>query len=110
MASQSDLERFSGPSGSLPEEVRSAFLDILYDTLLLIRGHSTLSDLCSVLANHAHNLPGFLRRPCPALLRFYWETERPCFLQNMEARGFKVSMFEEAWAAIAQEYEKLGKS
>lgn len=108
MNGQPDGETFSGPSGTLPEKVRSAFLEILRDTLLIIRNNPSISDFCSTLAYHAHNLPGLLRDPSPALLRYYWEIERPDFLHSMEARGRAISIFEKSWQIIQEEYDRLG--
>jgi hypothetical protein len=107
MSDQPDGEKFSGPSGALPEEVRIAFLEILGDTLLTIRGNPGLKDLCSILANHAHNIPDILKNPSPGIFRHYWEVERPWFLEIMEAKEMKVTMFEGSWKIIAREYDRL---
>ncbi len=100
-------ETFSGEAGGLPEEVRQAFLEILFHTLCYIRAFVKHPDLCHALADHAHNIPSFLKRPEPELLRFYWKVERPPFLEKMDALKQKVGIFEPAWKIIEQEYEKL---
>jgi hypothetical protein len=98
---------FSGQSGTLPDEVRSAFLEILYHTLLHVRSYANKQAVCFALADHAHNIPHFIGSPKPELLRFYWEVERPCFLGKMQELAESVSIFEPAWQIIQQEYERV---
>jgi hypothetical protein len=103
-------EHFSGQSGELPDDVRRAFLEILYYTLLHVRSHCDQRDLCFTLSDHAHNIPGFLREPKTELLRFYWECERLPFVSKMESLSQKVGAFEPAWKIIEQEYERVRTS
>ncbi|HWQ92236.1 MAG TPA: hypothetical protein VN673_11235 [Clostridia bacterium] len=98
---------FSGESGQLPEDVRRAFLEILYYSLLHVRSHCDQRDLCFTLSDHAHNIPGFLRDPKPELLCFYWECERAGFIPKMESLGHRVAVFDAAWKTIEQEYERV---
>ena len=98
---------FSGDSGWLPEDVRRAFLEILYHTLLHVRAHCDQQDLCLALADHAHNIPGFLRDPKPELLCSYWECKRTGFIRTMESLGQNVEVFDAAWKTILQEYERV---
>jgi hypothetical protein len=103
-------EHFSGQSGELPDDVRRAFLEILYYTLLYVRSHCDQRDICFTLSDHAHNIPGFLREPKPELLRFYWECERVPFVSKMESLSQKVGAFEPAWKIIEREYERVKTS
>ena len=95
---------FSGKSGTLPDEVRSAFLQILHNTLLQIRSNANNLAVCFALADHAHNIPHFIGSPKPELLKFYWEVERTCFLRKMQELTQPVSVFEPSWKIIEQEF------
>jgi len=100
-------DSFSGQSGALPGEVRSAFLEILYYTLLHVRSYANKQAVCFALADHAHNIPHFVGSPKPELLCYYWEVERQCFLRKMQELAESVSVFEPSWKIIAQEYERV---
>jgi hypothetical protein len=102
-------KRFSSPSGQLPEDVRKAFLQILFYTLLHVRSHCNQRDVCFTLSDHAHNIPGFLREPTPELLRYYWECEREPFIRQMASLSQPIAVFEPAWTIIGQEYAQLEK-
>jgi hypothetical protein len=100
-------QRFSSPDGDLPGDVRSAFLQILYQSFLYIRAGAHKQDLCFALSDHAHNIPSLIRAPKPELLQFYWEVERPPFLRKMRDLNERVGVFEPHWKIIEQEYERL---
>jgi hypothetical protein len=102
-------DTFSSQSGDLPEDVRSAFLEVLYQSLLYIRVSAHKQALCFALSDHAHNIPYFIREPKPVLLQYYWNLERPCFLRKMQELNETVSVFEPHWKIIEQEYERLKK-
>ena len=100
-------EHFSGQSGELPDDVRTAFLDVLYLSLICVRLHCDQRDVCFALSDHAHNIPRFLCDPKPEFLRFYWEGERAGFVREMESLGQRVAMFDPSWKIIEREYESV---
>ncbi|MDB6175351.1 MAG: hypothetical protein JWL59_4662 [Chthoniobacteraceae bacterium] len=91
---------------NLSGTVRDAFLEILSETLLLIRSAASDQDLFHALADHAHNIPGHLRHYKSDLLIFYWETERPCFLHNPASRRIGQA-FQDAWPILELEYYRI---
>ncbi len=100
-------DTFSSGSGELPEDVRQAFLEILYHTLLHVRSGANKQAVCFALSDHAHNIPHLVGKPKPELLQFYWEVERPLFLRKMRELTETVGVFEPSWKIIEQEYETL---
>jgi hypothetical protein len=52
--------------------IRDAFLDILGQSLLLIRNAADDKDFCHALAYHAHNIPSHISHYKPELLVYYW--------------------------------------
>jgi hypothetical protein len=77
-----------------PSEIAEVLLKILAHGLLRIRaaGWSGAGDRCALEADHLHNLPGLLTDFSFDRLRYYWEGERPAFLQRSgeaEAAGFE---------------------
>lgn len=95
----------SGPT-EMPKEVRQAFLQILYYTLLGIRNTKS-GDLSFALADHAHNIPGLIEHYKPETFRYYWEIERPCFIQAIERLGEKFGLFQEHWKVLERHYDSL---
>jgi hypothetical protein len=91
----------------LPDDVRDAFLEILYRTLIHIRG-SADTKLCFALSDHAHNIPHLLKSQKSELLNYYWEIERPCFLHQIgTVENPPMRVFEEQWPIIEREYLKV---
>ncbi|KAL9189709.1 hypothetical protein ACHAXT_009384 [Thalassiosira profunda] len=104
---------------SCPPELRTPFLDILYKTFKTIAENSEDGLLCSILANHAHNIPG-----CISIIKkndgtsmstysliYYWECERPYILYglrggNSDKKDYGPKMyrdlFAKEWLAIEQ--------
>jgi hypothetical protein len=92
-----------------PEALRDAFLELLSRTLVDIRNHSSDAGFCHALAHHVHNVPALLGRFHRDRLAFYWEVERPGFLEALEAMGRRPpKQFDEAWEVIGREYRRLG--
>lgn len=91
----------------MTELSRSALLEILYQSLLLIRANCSKRDVVHALANHSHNIPRLVQNPSPELLLYYWEVERPCFLHHAETLGFRPNCFEESWLIIEEECKIL---
>lgn len=94
-------------SESCPEELRLAFHELLYHSLLCLRGNCSDSKLVFVYADHVHNIPGLLSHFTPDLLKFYWEIERPCFLHNLPSGKGVPAIFQPCWATIEREYQRL---
>ncbi len=90
----------------MPDDVRHAFLKILYYTLISIRATKD-TELTFALSDHAHNIPGVIDRYTPETFRYYWEVERPCFLRAMERLGQPFDSFEEHWVVLERHYESL---
>jgi hypothetical protein len=94
-------------SETCPEELRLAFHELLYYALLSIRSNCSDSRLVFVHSDHVHNIPTLLSRFTPDLLKFYWEIERPCFLQNLPPDTNAPALFQPFWAVIEREYRRL---
>jgi|ERR1043166_102137 hypothetical protein len=90
----------------MPDEVRHAFLKILYHTLTSIRATKN-GELVFALSDHAHNIPGLIDRYTPDTFRYYWEVERPCFLRAIERLGQPFGLFQEHWTVLERHYESL---
>ncbi len=96
-------------SEACPESLRLAFHELLYHSLLCIRSSCADSKLVFVLADHVHNIPALLSRFTPDLLKFYWEVERPCFLQDLPSGSNPPGVFDPIWATIGREYNRICK-
>ena len=81
---------------SCPPEIAEVILEILQTGLLGIRalGWSGNSAACAGEADHLHNLPRLLSDYSPALLRYYWEVERPAYCSRSEGNP---AAFASAW-------------
>jgi hypothetical protein len=87
--------------------LRQALLDLLSETLILMLGRCNDASLVNALAMHALNLPDLIARFTPDLLRYYWETERPCFLRGLPPGNEEAERFAPMWAIIGHEYRRL---
>src|SRR5579859_2076558 len=85
-----------------PPEITKILAEILRTGLLRIRalGWEQNPDRCAVEADHLHNLPTLLTDYKPALLDFYWNSERPTFIQ--ESSPEDISAFEPLWEMLAE--------
>ena len=92
-----------------PELLRLAFHELLYHTLLCIRNSSSDEELVFVYADHAHNIPALLSHFKPDLLKFYWEIERPSFLQCFPSGRGYPHVFDPLWVTIEREYQRICK-
>lgn len=96
------------PANECPEQLRQAFLDLLYWTLLHIRNQAGDGRRCLALSDHMHNVPALLTCFRPELLRYYWEVERACFLRAWATIDHDVpSQFKEPWSVVENEYRRL---
>ena len=91
----------------MPADVQQAFLTILYYTCLEIRSSSKNSDLCFTLSDHAHNIPGLISKYSPGAFRYYWECEKPCFIEKMQKLECPFSLFTEHWSVLEKHYKNL---
>ena len=94
---------------TIPDDVRRAFLKILYYTLLDIRA-AKRTELSFALSDHAHNIPGLIDKYNPDTFCYYWECERPCFIEQMQRIGEPVRFVQEYWAVLERHYESLKRS
>jgi hypothetical protein len=68
-----------------PPEISEIVLGLLETGLLRVRslGWSGQGQQCGVEADHVHNLPGLLANFSQDKLRFYWEVERPSYMDRI---------------------------
>ena len=77
-----------------PPEVAVVVSEILHLGLVRTRAYSGAkeSKQCYLEADHLHNLPGILADYVPERLSYYWECERPSFMEQVpeaERRDFQ---------------------
>lgn len=70
---------------SCPSEVADILLAILTMGLMRVRALAWdgRSALCAIEADHIHNLPELLRNYSQELLLYYWDVERPSYVQQV---------------------------
>jgi hypothetical protein len=90
-----------------PTEIAAIVSKILQWGLLDIRNHGWGGDAarCAVEADHIHNLPALLSDFRPEALKFYWEVERPLFIERSSAE--EVQHFEELWDELAPHVSRV---
>jgi len=91
----------------MPKEVQQAFLKILYFTCLAIRSEAKKPELCFAFADHAHNIPSLISNYFPDSFKYYWECERPCFIEKLQKNEFHFDLFNEHWRVIETHYNNL---
>lgn len=84
---------------SCPDEVADAVLEILRIAVLRIRaaGWAGNPDQCAVEADHIHNLPSLLTHFDLEALKYYWDVERPCYVERVET----PAAFQQQWERLA---------
>ena len=89
-----------------PPECARLLSEILYWSLLSIRGHGNNGDAktCAILADHAHNLPSLIEDFSPEQLRYYWDCERRGLIQNAP---LSAESFEGLWDELRPHVERL---
>jgi hypothetical protein len=96
------------PGLNCPGLLRFALMELLYHTLLQIRGAASDRDFCFALSDHAHNIPHLVGNYKFELLKYYWEVERPCFLRALEHQNKQVpTPFQKWWMVVESEYWRL---
>lgn len=85
-----------------PPEIAAVLLDILYTGLLTIRAAGWNQDASRAAseADHLHNLPAILHSYSFDLLRYYWETERPAYLERVGPAA--AAGYQEHWKKLAE--------
>lgn len=70
-----------------PESIADAVLAIIRHSLLEARmaGWNGDAELCAVLMDHIHNLPDLLSDYSEERLSYYWDVERPSFINRVSA-------------------------
>jgi hypothetical protein len=70
-----------------PEPIAEPVLAIIRHSLLQARmaGWEGDAELCAVLMDHIHNLPDLLSDYSEERLAYYWDTERPVFVDRVPA-------------------------
>lgn len=91
----------------MPKEVQRAFLQILYHTFLAIRIEVKRPEVCFAFADHAHNIPGLISNYSVDTFKYYWECERPCFIEKLKKIDFNFGLFNEHWRIIEKHYDTL---
>src|SRR5262249_8659328 len=92
-----------------PAEVSEAVLGLLETGLKRIRslGWSGQPDRCAVEADHLHNLPALLSDYSEELLRYYWDVERPAFIDRTPTD--QVAAWEPLWEKLRPHAEALSE-
>ena len=68
--------------------VKDAIGAILHFGLVSIRNHARVNpEYAFVEADHLHNLPNYLTAPSDDLLRYYYESERPSYMEAIAKLG-----------------------
>jgi hypothetical protein len=86
---------------NFPPEVEHALLQILRFGILQARlaGWEGDAKLAAFEADHVHNLPQVLDQQSMEGLRYYYDVERPCYL---ERRSAGRSQFEPHWETLTE--------
>lgn len=84
-----------------PPDVENALLEILRIGLLQVRNSAWEGDpqRCAVEADHLHNLPQLLQQFSLETLRYYYEVERPAYIDQCPDA---VHLFEPHWETLAE--------
>ena len=85
----------------MTDEMAAVYLRILELALLRIRALAGMgrSAECGIEVNHVHNLPSVLLSTDPRKEQYYWDVERPAYMQQTppDAR----TGFEDLWDELA---------
>jgi hypothetical protein len=83
-----------------PEEVAEILCDILATGLVRIRAAALSGDAerCQIESDHLHNLPRLLSDYTDEALAYYWEAERPSFVDR--SAGASTEDFDGPWGRL----------
>jgi hypothetical protein len=84
-----------------PPELASILAQILQYGLVRIRayGWEKDADRCALEADHLHNLPMLLSDFKAEMLDYYWNVERPCYLEK--ANPESATPYQPLWDELA---------
>lgn len=90
-----------------PLPVAEIVQEILHTGILRIRAAAWSGDTqrCAIEADHIHNLPALLKDYSDERLRYYWEVERPAFIE--QSSGTAVAELERLWERLSSEVDFL---
>ena len=85
--------------------IRKALLGVLYEILLVARDpNSEFTSLSHVLADHAHNIPLWLKQDQlnSSEIEHYYESERVYCIEKLTEMGFadELKRFEPHWEVV----------
>lgn len=86
-----------------PEEIADVVLQILETGIVAARFAAWHNDskLAAIEASHVHNLPALLRRYELEKLEWYWNAERPAYMEAFaEHIGSEPEHFREHWQRL----------
>src|SRR5262245_18964015 len=88
-----------------PPDLADAILAIIQVGVLRARAAGWEGDArrAAAEADHVHNLPDLLREYSDERLRYYWQVERPAFLNR--ARGADTGVLDQAWNVLRARLE-----
>ena len=88
-----------------PREIADVLLKILYMGILSARAAGWSGDAARAAreADHIHNLPGLLADYSPDRLAYYWDAERPAYLDA----GGTAARFQELWDQLWRHVEAI---
>jgi hypothetical protein len=91
-----------------PTQIAHVILEILHRGLIRTRsfGFSGEAKKCASEADHLHNLPHVLADYRWERLRYYWEVERPCFMERVPLHERHGYFFEESWQQLEELVEQ----
>lgn len=89
------------------KELAESLAAILHLGLVSLRGTAGQDkEYVKIEANHLHNLPFCLARMNLGAIRYYYEQERPCYLDEMKEMGGRgkslMPDYERAWSVIGR--------
>jgi hypothetical protein len=90
--------------------IADILLEILTTGLLRIRalGWSGDAKRCAIEADHIHNLPHLVTHCDPDRLVYYWEVERPSYVNQTEPA--QLAVWEPLWGQLQIHVEALASS
>ena len=85
-----------------PPEIARILLQILHDGIIRtrVRGWKNDAKGAALEANHVHNLPSLLLNFSEDKLEYYWEAERPSYIESHQRLGNSFTGFEELWKQL----------